>query len=128
MKNLLILITMMGMTGFLNQASAQDQATGREDPVKTRLLSPLSPQGSGSEGWANPHIHALNVLLREKELRIHKDGRSGRLTGEQVKASLEKIRDIRRLESKYYFENGGKDITEGQKNNMLAMLRQAGIP
>jgi hypothetical protein len=78
--------------------------------------------------WTNPNLYDLNIRLRRWVLRIEQERRTGRLSAEQAQASMEIVRDIRRLENQYYFQNGRKDLTTGQKAELLGRMEGAGAP
>lgn len=78
-----------------------------------------------SSGVRNSNIHSVNTRLRQQMRQVRQDLRDGKLTKEQVQASWEKFKSIRRQELEFFRQNGRKDITDNQRAQLNASLDQA---
>ena len=70
----------------------------------------------------NSNMHALNNEIRLQIRQIHQDLKAGKLTPEQAKARLEKLKDIKKQELEFFRQNGQKEITASQKSQLEKML------
>ena len=81
---------------------------------KAPLAAASSAQGS--------NMHALNNEIRHRLRQIHKDLKSGKLTPDQAKAQMEKLKMARKQELVFFRQNGQKEITADQKSQLDQML------
>src|SRR5258708_38904529 len=68
------------------------------------------------------NLHAINALLGKQIRQIQKDRRRGKITSEQAKDLMEKLKSIRQQELILFKQNGRKEITEVQKNQLEEIL------
>ena len=68
-------------------------------------------------------MHAVNAKLRLQMRQIHKDVKSGKLAAGQAKAQFEKLKSVRRQELEFFRQNGQKEITADQRNQLEQNLK-----
>jgi hypothetical protein len=64
----------------------------------------------------------VNVRLRQQMRQVRKDLKAGKITKDQAKAAWEKFKGIRVQELQFFKQNGQKEITADQKNQLNAIL------
>ncbi|GEM_PF-6521273 len=93
------------------------------------LLCPvLDWAGPRNPVTQNSNQHGINLQIRERMAQIRKGLKSGRLTRGQAKTEMASLKDIRRQELEYFRQNGRKEITLDQKNQLQQQLGQPGSP
>ena len=50
--------------------------------------------------------------------QVHQDLKAGKLTPEQAKAQMEKLKDLRKQELEFFRQNGQKEITADQRSQL----------
>jgi hypothetical protein len=87
------------------------------------IVGPLFGQNkTGSP--INPNLHEISMGIRNQMRQIRKDSRSGKLIPAQAKAALANLKSIRQMELQYFHQNGGKEISLQQKDQLEKMLGQ----
>ncbi len=79
---------------------------------------------SGKLQPTGPNMHAINLRVRSQLQQVHEDLRSGKLTNDQAKAIMIKLKSVRQLELKFFRENNQREITTEQKNQIDTVLDQ----
>ena len=87
---------------------------GQARTTNQRSFSTASSQSSNT--------HAVSLLLRKQMRRVQLDRKSGKLSAAQAQAMKEKLRTIRQKELGFFRQNGKKQITDDQKNQLITQL------
>jgi hypothetical protein len=72
------------------------------------------------------NLHTINVQIRKQRIQIHKGLKSGQLTKAQAKSQMTQLKNIRLQENQFFHQNGQKEITLDQKNQLQQELNQVG--
>ena len=107
-------LTVAGLVFAQNKPSAP--------PVLPQRPSPLIRQDQARGVGSN--VHSLNLILRQQMRQVQKDRKSGKLTKAQTEAAWEKMKFIRQQELQYFKQNGEREITANQKNQLTTTLNQ----
>ena len=105
-------------------------AQTKPGPVKgTAQPTPIIHAGGPGNTMAgglgqNSNIHSVNVRLKQQMRQVRKDLKAGKLTKDQAKAAFAKFKSIRQQELQFFRQNGKKEITSDQKNQLNAALDQ----
>jgi hypothetical protein len=75
----------------------------------------------------DPNAHSFNILLRLQMRRIPKDLKAGKITKAQAQAAWENLRAMRKQELEFFKQNGQKEITADQKNQLTETLQKNAI-
>ena len=89
----------------------------------TGIDKPILAQGK-TGAPPNPNLHEVSVKIKQQMRQIQKDRKSGKLTPAQAKAALGNLKTVRRLELEYFHQNGAKEISVQQKDQLDTMLGQ----
>ncbi len=73
-------------------------------------------------GPNDPNTHVINLEIFKQMRQVRTDLKSGKLSKEQAKTEMVNIKSIRRQELEYFQQNGGKKLTDSQKNQVEQML------
>jgi len=107
------LVFLAGMTGL---------ALAQNKPM-VASPTPLLPSSSrGKISTTSPNAHSVNLQVRAQMQQIQKDLKSGKLTKDQAKSAFSNLKAMRQQEIKYFHQNGQKEITPDQKNQMEKTL------
>ncbi len=67
-------------------------------------------------------MHAIGMRLREQRRTIMKNLKSGKITKDQAKAAMEKLKTVRRKELDFFHANNQKEVTTDQKKQLDKVL------
>jgi len=70
----------------------------------------------------NSNMHWVNSQIRNKMRNLHKDLKSGKINKDQAKVERDKLKAIRKQELEFFRQNGQKEITADQKNQLSQSL------
>ncbi len=68
-------------------------------------------------------MRSVNAQVRAQMRQIQKDLKTGKITKEQAKAAWENLKAIRQQEKEFFHQNGQKEITADQKNQLNQILQ-----
>lgn len=115
MRRLLTSGFVMILAGTANFALAQTKT-----PTPGARLSHVSYE----KGTVHSSTHAFNVQLKKTVDEISKGMKTGKLTQAQAQTMMEKVKTIRIQELQFFKENGNKELTSGQINQLNQSLTQ----
>ena len=91
----------------------------------TLSLGAADPSVSKTPPLVRTNLHGVNLQIREQMVRIRKDLKRGRLTRDQARVWMARLKDVRRQENRFFLQNGRKEITDDQKNKLNSLLGRA---
>lgn len=104
-----VYIFLIGMVFLLIQAK----------PVYS--AEPATAQGLRTS-LKNSKMHTFNDKLRKQMWLIQKDLKSGKITKEQAGTAQQKLKAIKKKELEFFRQNGTKELTDDQKNQLTTEL------
>src|SRR5579872_3504782 len=81
-------------------------------------------QSSTQTNTKNPNAHEVHKNLRKQMRQIQQDLKSGKITESEAKTRRENLRSVHQQEKQFRQQNGGKDLTTSQSNQLKASLGQ----
>ena len=102
------------MFGQVYGQNSQTKTVGKGGGARP-LVSPLGTESN---------LHDLNRQLRQQMRQARLDMKSGKLSREQGKTLWEQFKFIRRQELEFFKQNGRKELTDSQKQQIQAQLEQ----
>ena len=118
MKELRVLAYTIIFAGTAGWALGQSQPAAASNSAPLHHVS-FQPRGTSRQ---NSNMHLFNNKVRAGMRRIQEDQKSGKLTRDQAKAQLEKLKSARKRELQFFKKNGQREITADQKNELEKML------
>lgn len=88
-------------------------------------LGAAAPPISKTPPLVRTNLHGVNLQIREQMVGIRKGLKRGRLTRDQARAWMARLKDVRRQENRFFLQNGRKEITDDQKNQLNSLLNRA---
>jgi hypothetical protein len=77
---------------------------------------------SGKGSIKKSNLHQVGLRIQDQKRQIAKDQKSGKLTKEQAKAAIMKLRETRKKELEFSRQNPSKELTTEQKGHLDKML------
>jgi hypothetical protein len=84
-------------------------------------------QSNTSPNTKNPNAHEVHKKLRDQIRQIQQDLKSGKITESEAKTRRENLRSVHEEEKQFRHQNGGKDLTASQANQLKASLDKNGV-
>jgi hypothetical protein len=122
MKNWIKWLTVFILVIPMGIGLAQTKPTGLKGTPQTTPVIHSGTGGSTQGIASNSNVHSVNVRLRQQMRQVRKDLKAGKITKDQAKAAWEKFKGIRVQELQFFKQNGQKEITADQKNQLNAIL------
>ena len=86
------------------------------------LFVVMTSLASAQTNTKNPNAHEVHKNLRKQMRQIQQDLKSGKITESEAKARREKIRSVHQQDKQFRHQNGGKDLTAAQSNQLKSSL------
>lgn len=115
MKYKMILVAVASLVCIWGQVWAQSKPISGVLAKTTPIFHSSSNVNSSV---ANPNSHSFNLALRKQLRQIQKDRKSGKLSETKAKAAWENLKLVRLKELQYFKQNGQKEITSDQKDEL----------
>lgn len=80
--------------------------------------------GLAQTNTKNTNAHEVHKKLRDQIRQIQKDLKAGKITEAEAKTRRENLRSVHQQEVQFRHQNGGKDLTAAQSNQLKASLSQ----
>ena len=119
MKELRVLAYTIIFAGTAGWALGQSQPAPASSNSAPLHHASFQPRGGSLQ---NSNMHLFNNKVRAVMRQIQKDKKSGKLTQDQAKAQLEKLKLARKRELQFFKKNDQKEITADQKTELEKML------
>ena len=86
------------------------------------LFAGATGLGLAQTNTKNPNAHEVHKKLRDQIRQIQKDLKAGKITEAEAKSRRENLRSVHQQEVQFRHQNGGKDLTAAQSNQLKASL------
>jgi Flp pilus assembly protein CpaB len=121
MSTKITLVALVCSVGLWGNVAAQNNQISRAQ-IKTTPTNLSS--GNFNKVVNSPNLHAVNIILRKQMRQIPKDLKVGKITKTQAQNAWKNLMNTRMQELEFFKQNGQKEITVEQKDQLTKTLNQ----